>query len=190
MNTSTLSLIKSLFERTIAGIDEDQHPESLTSPDAKLVQGIVDWCITNWYNISERIRADRQVCDLCQEYENFTSKQAKSLDSHSIQQSQLLPLHELSPKEKGASTGSIGTLIMFKKSGVHLTPTSKVQFYSDANKVNLITEISAGSEAKKDLPPLLLNHGAIWVNFDAGTTALLPLHLQSDQKSTLPCAVV
>ena len=30
---------------------------------------------------------------------------------------------------------------------------------------------------KTDLAPLMLNHGAIWVNFDSGTTALLPKHL-------------
>ena len=65
---------------------------------------------------------------------------------------------------------------MFKKSGAHMTPTSKVQFFSDPNKVNLESELSAGSEGKRDLPPLLLNHGHIWVNFDAGTTALLPKH--------------
>lgn len=79
---------------------------------------------------------------------------------------------------------------MFKKNAAHLTPTSKIQFYSDPNKVNLIAEISAGNEGKKDLPPLLLNHGNIWVQFDAGTSALLPKHLQNDQKSSLPCAVV
>jgi hypothetical protein len=69
---------------------------------------------------------------------------------------------------------------MFKKSGAYMTPTSKVQFYSDENKINLESEISAGSEGKRDLPPLLLNHGNLWVNFDAGTTALLPKHKQTD----------
>jgi hypothetical protein len=66
---------------------------------------------------------------------------------------------------------------MFKKDAAHLTPTSKIQFYSDSNRVNLISEISAGLEGKTDLAPLMLNHGAIWVNFDSGTTALLPKHL-------------
>ena len=79
---------------------------------------------------------------------------------------------------------------MFKKSGVLLTPTSKIQFYSDANKVNLVSQISAGSEGKKDLAPLLLNYGQIWVSVDPGTTALLPKHIQSEQKSSLPCAMV
>ena len=79
---------------------------------------------------------------------------------------------------------------MFKKNAAQLTPTSKIQFYSDSNKVNLIAEINAGSEGRKDLPPLLLNHGKIWVQFDAGTNALLPKHLQNDQRSMLPCAVV
>jgi hypothetical protein len=65
---------------------------------------------------------------------------------------------------------------MFKKNAAHLTPTSKIQFYSDSNRVNLISEINAGREGRTDLPPFLLNHGAIWVNFDSGTTALLPQH--------------
>ena len=46
-------------------INENEHPESLESEDVKLVTVIVDWCIMNWYNISERIRSDRAVFDLC-----------------------------------------------------------------------------------------------------------------------------
>jgi hypothetical protein len=53
-------------------------------------------------------------------------------------------------------------------------PTSKIQFYSDRNKVNLISEINAGLEGITDVPPLLINHGQIWVHIDQGTTALLP----------------
>ena len=64
-------MIKSLFDQTIERINENKDPESLTSSDAKLVVSIVDWCIMNWYNISERIRSDRAVFDLCQEYDNF-----------------------------------------------------------------------------------------------------------------------
>ena len=76
---------------------------------------------------------------------------------------QLLPLSDLIEKTEDTHSGAIGTLLMFKKNAAHLTPTSKIQFYSDPNKVNLIAEINAGSEGKKDLPPLLLNHGNIWV---------------------------
>jgi hypothetical protein len=89
-----------------------------------------------------------------------------------------MPLHKLIPGY--SSSSSIGTLVMFKRSGAHLTPISKIQFYSDANKVNLISEINAGSEGKRDLPPLILNHGNIWVSYDSGTTALLPRDLQID----------
>ena len=64
-------MIKSLFDQTIERINENKDPESLNSSDAKLVVSIVDWCIMNWYNISERIRSDRAVFDLCQEYDNF-----------------------------------------------------------------------------------------------------------------------
>jgi hypothetical protein len=56
--------------------------------------------------------------------------------------------------------------------------------------VNLISEINAGLEGITDVPPLLINHGQIWVHIDQGTTALLPKYKQSDQKSSLPCAVV
>jgi len=66
---------------------------------------------------------------------------------------------------------------MFKKQGVYLNPTSKIQFYSDSNKISLESEIHAGSEGKTDLPPLLLNHGKIFVNFDMGSVALLPKHI-------------
>lgn len=113
----------------------------------------------NWYKIAECVRSDRVVLDLCQVYE-------------SSQQDGLLPLHELITQQGSA----IGTLIMFKKNAATLTPTSKIQFYSDANRVNLIAEINAGTEGRKDLPPLLLDHGKVWVSFDAGTNALLPRH--------------
>ena len=173
--------MRSLFEETIKGIDERAKPESLLTDDVKLLQRIVDWCIMNWYNISESIRSNRAVFDLCHEYDVMANAQSKSQDETNLASSiQMLPLHQLIARNEGASAGAIGTLIMFKKNGAHLTPTSKMQFYSDANKVNLISEISAGSEGKKDLPPLLLNHGSVWVNFDAGTTALLPKYLQSD----------
>lgn len=48
---------------------------------------------------------------------------------------------------------------MFRTVGCSLTPCSKIQFYSDPNQVDLVGEISAGTEERKALPPLLLNHG-------------------------------
>lgn len=45
---------------------------------------------------------------------------------------------------------------MFKKNGVKLAPCSKVQFFADPEMVNLIHELNAGSEIKKEVPPIIL----------------------------------
>ncbi len=126
---------------------------------------MIDWCIMNWFNISENIRSDRAVFDICAMYDQFNHRaqpQAGSNASRSFNQSNLLPLHELIQKqqerETGAGSSAIGTLIIFKQKAAKLVPTSKIQFYSDPNKVNLISEINAGLEGITDVPPLLINH--------------------------------
>jgi len=40
---------------------------------------------------------------------------------------------------------------MLKKSGIYLAPCSKVQFFSDPDQVNLISELTAGHEIKTDI---------------------------------------
>jgi hypothetical protein len=69
---------------------------------------------------------------------------------------------------------------MFHKLGCNLTPCSKIQFYSDPNEVNLVSEITAGTEARTTLPPLLLNHGQIWAKVLPGSLALLRREQQLD----------
>ena len=78
----------------------------------------------------------------------------------------------------GGSQQSIATLLMFHKIGCYLTPCSKIQFYSDPNQVNLVSEITAGAEGKTALPPLLLNHGQIWAKVQPGSLALLRIEQQ------------
>jgi len=58
---TTLNLIKSLFQKTIKLMDEGKA----SVKDVKTVSSIVDWCITHWYNISERVRSDCAVFDIC-----------------------------------------------------------------------------------------------------------------------------
>jgi hypothetical protein len=53
----------------------------------------------------------------------------------------------------------------------------------------LVGEITAGTEAKTTLAPLLLNHGQIWAKVQPGSLALLPLEQQYDAQSSLPCAI-
>ena len=199
--SQSLELVMKLFEKTIASIDEKANPDFMNSEDVKIVKGMIDWCIMNWFNISERIRSDRAVFDICAMYEQYNKAKPQSTsagsavsDQMTFAQTNLLPLHELIQKQSGqgssGTTSAIGTLIIFKQKAAQLVPTSKIQFYSDPNKVNLISEINAGLEGITDVPPLLINHGQIWVHIDQGTTALLPKYKQSDQKSSLPCAVV
>ena len=148
----------------------------MKSADASVINELVEWCIMSWYHIASRISTDRVVFDLCQEYDKFVNSDfAKSDDG--FQSSHLLPLHELIPLQDSSATSAIGTLLIFKRAQALLSPTSKIQFYSDPQKVNLVNQITAGTEGKKDLPPLLLNYGQIWVNVDPGTTALLPKHV-------------
>jgi len=109
-----------------------------------------------------------------------------------MQKSLLLPLHELTPNH---GDSSVGTLLMFKKNGVKLAPCSKVQFFADPEMVNLIHELNAGSEIKKEVPPIILQYSHIWVFHDAGTNALLSKEDQLTQlgenvSSSLQTAIV
>ena len=52
-----------------------------------------------------------------------------------------------------------------------------------------MSEITAGTEAKTTLPPLLLNHGQIWARVQPGSLALLRSEQQYQARSSLPCAV-
>lgn len=67
-------------------------------------------------------------------------------------------------------------IVSFKK-GAHLSPTSKLKFYSDAWGSKLLCEINAGTEGKWNLQPLMFNHSQIWIHYDKGTTAILPKDL-------------
>lgn len=91
--------------------------------------------------------------------------------------------------QKQNNLGSNATLLMFHQVGCHLTPCSRIQFFSDSDQVNLVSEITAGAEAKTTLPPMLLNHGQIWAKVLPGSLALLGREQQLEAQSNLPCAV-
>ena len=67
--SQSLELVMKLFEKTIASIDEKSNPDYMNSDDVKIVKNMIDWCIMNWFNISDRIRSDRAVFDICAMYE-------------------------------------------------------------------------------------------------------------------------
>jgi hypothetical protein len=64
-------MIMRLFEKTIGKIDEKRNPEYTKSEDVKILKSMIDWCIMNWFSISEKIRQDRAVFDICAMYDKF-----------------------------------------------------------------------------------------------------------------------
>jgi hypothetical protein len=68
----------------------------------------------------------------------------------------MIALHEAI---SGHGTNAMATLLFFNKRECKLTPCSKIQFYSDENQLNLVSEFSAANEGTTVVPPLLLNHG-------------------------------
>ena len=59
-----------MLEKSVSGIN-DNDPQSLQSPDVKNFEELIEWCVVNWFNLSERIRNDRIAFDLCKEYDNY-----------------------------------------------------------------------------------------------------------------------
>lgn len=146
------------------------------------LKSATEWCATLWFGMAESVNQNRCVLDLIAAHEQHTKQ--------STQSNNLLPLHELL-QNKGQH--SFGTLLMFKKNAVSLSPCSKIQFFADAEMVNLIHEIYAGNDVTYELPPVVLNHSKVWVYHHAGTNALL---FKDDQKmlqggkSSLETAIV
>jgi len=86
---------------------------------------------------------------------------------------------------KGANANA--TLILFKKDKklVKLTPGSKVMLYSDAEKTDLLREISAQSQQGGNIDPLLIAKGKVWVDFEEGSNCLVPIALRDDERSII-----
>ena len=74
-----------------------------------------------------------------------------------------LPLHELMPfKGKNA----ISTIIMFKRNGVKITPGSRIKFWSDPEKINMLNQIHFMKDQKLDMEPIRLPEGKVWVSIE------------------------
>lgn len=112
-------------------------------------------------------------------------KYKRSINSDSSA-SQSLPLHNLVPG-KGANANA--TLILFKKNKVKLTPGSKVMLFSDAEKTDLLEEISAQGQQQAGLEPLIIAKGKVWIEFEEGSNCLVPIECRNSEKSSIECAV-
>ena len=130
--------------------------------------------------------------DISREFENLQKANQKEPDNESIGKStisQLLPLHSLIPDSSDVHENYSGILIMFQKGPTVLAPTSRLKFFADQDGIVLENEISAGSQGKREMLPVVLNKGRIWAQYDPGSTAILPKHQQTDAKSKLPCCI-
>ena len=101
-----------------------------SSEPVQTFKTLVDQCAKNWDQLADTIASEKAVIDICREIE--------TLKEVSPQGGSTLPLHEYMPcKGKNA----INTSLMFKRNGVRLTPGSKVQFWSDPDKINMLKQI-------------------------------------------------
>lgn len=96
----------------------------------------------------------------------------------------LVPIHTAF----NSANQNIGMIIYFKKSAF-LAPTSKIKFFGDSQGSKLLFEISAGTDAKRLIPPILFNSSKVWIYYDKGTHAILPKDLQTKEKSSLNCLI-
>lgn len=96
----------------------------------------------------------------------------------------LLPLHKLFSEEI-INRLNVGMVLSFDRHSSFLCTTATLKFYSDERGANLIAEINHASNQGSQLRPLLFNHGKVWCMFDAGTSAILPKHMQSNVTGSL-----
>ena len=131
---------------------------------------LVDWTFLNWEICKEELSRNK-IFDLCSNPSKVESDAASSKNQTG---GAMIPLHDI-----GAKMDALATVIMFSRTtenGCTLTPCSKVQFFSDANQINLVAELSASSgAAMTTLPPMMLNYGKVWAKYLPGSIALLDL---------------
>jgi len=150
------------------------------SKNPKVLSELQNWTINQWYEMAAQLTARRATLDINHEFQELqkANQQGKPLDEDALGKSyvsKLLPLHMLVP---GGDAGNYsGILLMFNKHFTVLAPTSRLKFYADPDGLKLLHEISAGREGKKEILPVTLNKGQVWVDYDPGSTAILPLTL-------------
>ena len=124
---SSLAQIKTVFAKLAKSLES---PETQTEAEESksILNKVVDWCVTNWYELASNVQAEKAKLDLYQEVLKLSDSSADSGEDSAKLVNQSLPLHELLPK-KGQD--SVATLIVFKRNGTCIMPMSKIQFFSD-----------------------------------------------------------
>jgi hypothetical protein len=174
---------------------EDEIIETFQSGNKEAIQQIFEWVQHQWEDLSTAMQIQKINIDICREYSQFAGIENSSFVTPEGQEiiecrdkTLLLPLHELFEDEITKNI-NIGMVISFDKSEYFRCSTATVKFYSDERGANLIAEISSASEQGTQIRPLIFNYGQIWCMFDAGTSAILPKHMQTNVTNSLKCTV-
>ena len=61
--------------------------------------------------------------------------------------------------------------------------------FSDAEKTDLLEEISASNLKQAGIEPLIIAKGKVWVEFEEGSNCLVPYDMRNSEKSFIECAV-
>lgn len=167
----------------------------VNSDDKNDLNQFCTWIHKQWDVLSENINKQRIDIDICKEYQKYTG----ITDSASVtpegqeiiecrDNSILLPLHCLFSSDN-ASRLNVGMAVTFDKHSYFCCSTATLKFYSDERGANMIAEISSASEQGVQIRPLLFDYGKVWCIFDAGTSAILPKHMQSNVTGSLKCTI-
>lgn len=184
LNENTEKLVQeahsSLSQSDSVSLGKLQELFQSASKNPKVLSELQTWTINQWYEMGAQVAARRATLDINAEFEALqkANQQGKPVDEDALGKSyvsKLLPLHE---QIAGGDAGNYsGILLMFNKHFTSLAPTSRLQFYADPDGLKLLHEISAGREGKKEILPVTLKKGQVWVDYDPGSTAILPLTL-------------
>jgi len=132
-SSDPLGLLRDLCKNCVRALGEFSGPEQEQAQrecDAfSTLAELADWVALNWIQMSELVRANRAVFDLCKQQRPGSGEAAEGQSADS----QLIALHSVIEESSSGLGGpeslgqnSIATLLMFHTVGCNLTPCSKI----------------------------------------------------------------
>ena len=174
---------------------ETEFINMINAEDKNDLQQFCTWIHKQWDVLSENINKQRIDIDIWREYQKYTGiSDAASVTPEGQEiiecrdNSILLPLHSLFSPDN-SSRLNVGMAVTFDRHSYFCCSTATMKFYSDERGANMIAEISSASEQGVQIRPLLFDYGKVWCIFDAGTSAILPKHMQSNVTISLKCTI-
>jgi other hect domain ubiquitin protein ligase E3 len=172
---------------------EHELENMIKSGNTQAVEHLFDWIKDQWGVLTRNL--NKVDIDICKEYQRYAGLSDSSKVTPEGQEiiecrdnSVLIPLHRLFPKEV-TDRLNVGMVVSFDRHTSFMCTTAALKFYSDERGANLIGEINQASNPGSQIRPLLFNHGKVWCIFDAGTSAILPMHMQTNVTNSLKCTI-